>query len=86
MGADLFVGEAYCHSVCSASAYEFATNAAKYGALSRVPSGRIVVEMSEHEGTFLLIWKERGAPSNPAGAKEEGFGGTLSGNSQAVRW
>ncbi len=74
-GADLSVGASFV-TAFALLLHEFATNAAKYGALS-VPTGRIDVEMREHEGTFLLIWKERDAPLNPAGVKEEGFGGTL---------
>lgn len=74
-GAALSVGASFV-TAFALLLHEFATNAAKYGALS-VPTGRIDVEMREHEGTFLLIWKERDAPLNPAGVKEEGFGGTL---------
>jgi PAS domain S-box-containing protein len=58
--------------------HEFATNAAKYGALS-TPSGEIVIACSEGDGQFALTWQERGGPhidshSNP---DSEGFGTVL---------
>lgn len=52
--------------------YEFATNAAKYGALS-VPAGRIDIECSEEGPHFLLAWAERGSPP-PAEHADEGAG------------
>jgi PAS domain S-box-containing protein len=41
--------------------HELATNAAKYGALSR-PEGRVELEWQVGEGGFRLTWRERGGP------------------------
>jgi PAS domain S-box-containing protein len=56
--------------------HEFATNAAKYGALS-VPEGRIEIHCSEDAGRFGLVWKERGGPPLAGSSVEEGFGTIL---------
>jgi two-component sensor histidine kinase len=56
--------------------HEFATNAAKYGALS-TPAGRVGVACSERDDVFMLVWTEHGGPrvlGEPAG---EGFGTLL---------
>lgn len=55
--------------------YEFATNSAKYGALSS-ESGRIDIDGEEADETFTLLWTESGGP--PVAAKIiEGFGSRL---------
>lgn len=57
--------------------HELATNAAKYGALSR-PEGR--VELSWHQapsGMLTLCWRERGGPPVPGPPKRQGFGSRL---------
>lgn len=41
--------------------HELATNAAKYGALSR-PEGRVELNWQVEAGTFRLTWRERGGP------------------------
>jgi PAS domain S-box-containing protein len=57
--------------------HEFATNAAKYGALS-VPAGRIDIECAEEGGLFILTWKEYGgSAAGHQGEEEEGFGSVL---------
>jgi PAS domain S-box-containing protein len=56
---------------------EFATNAAKYGALS-TPSGHIDIECKENGGRFILTWVERNGPPVDHHANGEGFGTTLS--------
>ena len=56
--------------------HEFATNAAKYGALS-VEDGRIDVTCSQEEGRFVIVWEEQGAPCVAAPAASEGFGSLL---------
>ena len=56
--------------------HEFATNAAKYGALS-TPAGHIEIACSEGEGQFVLIWQERGGPRIESHADSEGFGTML---------
>jgi PAS domain S-box-containing protein len=55
--------------------HEFATNAAKYGALS-TPAGSIDIACSEDGGQFAVTWTERGGP--PVGRLTDGGGfGTL---------
>jgi two-component sensor histidine kinase len=56
--------------------HEFATNAAKYGALSS-PSGWVEVNWSVHDDELLLRWTENGGPPASAPPKNEGFGGLL---------
>lgn len=57
--------------------HEFATNAAKYGALSS-PAGRIVVSWHTDAETLHLLWREEGGPAPSAGeAANEGFGSVL---------
>jgi PAS domain S-box-containing protein len=56
--------------------HEFATNAAKYGALS-APSGHIDIHCSEEGGRFTMSWKEQGGPPVTEPAEVEGFGGLL---------
>jgi two-component sensor histidine kinase len=55
--------------------HEFATNAAKYGALSAA-EGRIDVACSEEDDRFVLTWQERGGP-NIDEEIVEGFGSLL---------
>jgi len=56
--------------------HEFATNAAKYGALS-TPEGLIRVDCSDGDGQFSLRWQERGGPRVDCPADTEGFGTML---------
>jgi PAS domain S-box-containing protein len=56
--------------------HEFATNAAKYGALS-TPEGFVEIECSEDSERFNLTWRERGGPRVENRAVKEGFGTTL---------
>nr|WP_284732058.1 CheR family methyltransferase [Mesorhizobium sp. dw_380] len=59
----------------SMAIHELATNAAKYGALSK-PRGKIGVEWSIHDDSFTLGWREKDGPA----VKEpltNGFGLTL---------
>lgn len=56
--------------------HEFATNAAKHGALS-AEAGRLDVTWAEQAGRFELTWRESGGPSVAAAPREEGFGTTL---------
>ena len=53
--------------------HEFATNAAKYGALS-VPEGRIRIAASVEDGVFNLLWKETGGPALAGAPSKQGFG------------
>lgn len=56
--------------------HEFATNAAKYGALS-APDGTITVEWSLESGALTLEWRERGGPSIAVTPRHQGFGSFL---------
>lgn len=55
--------------------YEFATNAAKYGALAS-PAGRIEIACREEE-RFSLTWSEHGASPIQGQPEGEGFGSVL---------
>jgi len=57
--------------------HEFATNAAKYGALS-TDEGTIDVDCSKDGDDVVLCWFERGGPPVQEPAGPEGFGGVLS--------
>jgi PAS domain S-box-containing protein len=56
--------------------HEFATNAAKYGALS-TPAGHIDIACSEDGDQFALTWIERGGPTVDYQTGGEGFGTLL---------
>ena len=56
--------------------HEFATNAAKYGALSAA-NGSLDIVCSEADGQFSLSWVERGGPVADQQGKGEGFGSVL---------
>jgi PAS domain S-box-containing protein len=56
--------------------HEFATNAAKYGALS-MPAGHIKIASSEINGQFVLMWQEYGGPRIDGYTDSEGFGTVL---------
>jgi PAS domain S-box-containing protein len=56
--------------------HEFATNAAKYGALSN-STGHIDIACSEDDGQFAMTWTERGGPAVDHGGESEGFGTLL---------
>jgi two-component sensor histidine kinase len=56
--------------------HEFATNAAKYGALS-TPIGHIDSACSAGDHLFVLTWRERGGPPIEGPADSAGFGTRL---------
>jgi PAS domain S-box-containing protein len=56
--------------------HEFATNAAKYGALS-VPEGVVDVSCHEEADLFVVTWTERGGPPVARQTDGEGFGTVL---------
>jgi PAS domain S-box-containing protein len=56
--------------------HEFATNAAKYGALSSL-DGTIEIDCTDDGENFALTWTERGGPPVGEAAEVEGFGGLL---------
>jgi PAS domain S-box-containing protein len=57
--------------------HEFATNAAKYGALS-VPEGHVEIACSETEGLFTIVWDEKNGPRIEREPSSSGFGTLLS--------
>ncbi len=56
--------------------HEFATNAAKYGALS-MPEGYVRIDCADAGGQFTLTWQERGGPPIDNPTEVEGFGTML---------
>jgi len=56
---------------------EFATNAAKYGAMSS-PSGTVDVATFQEDDKFVLTWTERGGPAVTEPEELHGFGSLLS--------
>jgi two-component sensor histidine kinase len=56
--------------------HEFATNAAKYGALS-TPDGQVRVDCHDDGSIFILTWTERGGPPVQNRTGGEGFGSLL---------
>jgi PAS domain S-box-containing protein len=56
--------------------HEFATNAAKYGALS-ASTGVVRIDCSSKEDWLVMTWEERGGPLIKGPPNREGFGGTL---------
>jgi len=56
--------------------HEFATNAAKYGALS-VRNGGMDIRCEDQGATFILTWKERGGPRIDRAPDSDGFGTLL---------
>jgi PAS domain S-box-containing protein len=56
--------------------HEFATNAAKYGALS-AQSGRLDITSAQSGDKVLLEWRERGGPRITRAIDREGFGSVL---------
>ncbi len=56
--------------------HEFATNAAKYGALS-TPAGEIDIECLEDADQMTLIWRENGLAGPPRTDFDSGFGSVL---------
>jgi PAS domain S-box-containing protein len=56
--------------------HEFATNAAKHGALSS-PAGRVEVEWSIAADELALTWRETGGPAVEQEPQSEGFGSLL---------
>lgn len=56
--------------------HELATNAAKYGALSR-PDGRVRLASTAKNGTVRLTWEEQGGPLLSGAPENPGFGTRL---------
>ena len=56
--------------------HEFATNSAKYGALSTA-AGQVQIHCADRGKTLVITWSERGGPSVTAPLGQEGFGDFL---------
>ncbi len=56
--------------------HELATNAAKYGALSR-EGGRVRLDTRRQDGRFVLTWREEGGPAVDQAPEATGFGTAL---------
>jgi two-component sensor histidine kinase len=56
--------------------HEFATNSAKYGALS-ASQGKVEVHCADQRETVILTWRERGGPTVAPPSDTEGFGAVL---------
>ncbi len=56
--------------------HEFATNAAKYGALS-MAAGKVEIECADTNDIFSLTWTERGGPRIEREPTSKGFGSQL---------
>lgn len=67
---------AHAASALALVIHELATNAAKYGALSR-PSGRVEIGWRRDGGNIVLTWRETGGPRVESAPETDGFGSTL---------
>ena len=74
-GPEVLVG-AKAASTFALLLHEFATNAAKYGALS-LAEGTVSVEWSIEDGRLNLTWRERGGPVLAHEPDFQGFGSRL---------
>jgi len=81
MGDDRVVGYAAA-STLALVLHEQATNAVKYGALSR-PEGRVGITTRVEDGVFRLQWRETGGPPVSGPPKRRGFGTMLAARSLA---
>ena len=75
MGADVLISGSVVTSF-ALLLHEFATNAAKYGALS-VPEGVVDISCQEDGSQFVLTWTERGGPTVDQKTDGDGFGTLL---------
>ncbi|MFT0859718.1 HWE histidine kinase domain-containing protein [Ancylobacter sp. G4_0304] len=68
--------DARAFSVMALVLHELATNAAKYGALSR-PGGELDVRWHMEEGDCVVVWRESGGPKIAEAPRRSGFGTAL---------
>ena len=74
-GEDLILGP-HATTALALAFHEFATNAAKYGALSNV-EGRLSVTCALVDDRVVITWTERGGPPVARAPKGDGFGTIL---------
>ncbi len=75
-GDDLPIGP-HAATAMALIVHEFATNAVKYGALSR-DSGTVAVECRSVGERYTIVWREAGGPDVLGAPERRGFGTTLS--------
>lgn len=71
-GPDIVIGPQMA-SYLALLLHELATNAVKYGALSR-ESGRITIACAEIDGRYAITWREDGGPPIDGEPESNGFG------------
>ena len=72
---ELLVGEAAATTL-ALIVHELATNAIKYGALSKA-TGTVDVSCTAHDGEVVIVWTETGGPPIAASNPQSGFGTQL---------
>ena len=72
---ELLVGEASATTL-ALIVHELATNAIKYGALSKA-AGRVDVSCTAHDDEVVIVWTETGGPPVRASDRPAGFGNQL---------
>lgn len=72
---ELLVGEASATTL-ALIVHELATNAIKYGALSK-PAGTVDVSCTAHDDAVVIVWTETGGPPVEASNRPSGFGNQL---------
>ena len=82
-GPDVTVGATAVTSLALAL-HESATNAVKYGALSK-PNGAILIKWETQGEHFRLEWEETGGPAIVVPPKGQGFGSVLTERSIAIQ-
>jgi PAS domain S-box-containing protein len=74
-GEEVPIGD-YSATPLALAFHEFATNAAKYGAMS-LPSGCLSIEIQLIDETVIIDWRESGGPTLSASPTWSGFGSRL---------
>jgi two-component sensor histidine kinase len=74
-GTDIGIGETAATSL-GLVLHEFATNAAKYGALTS-DTGRVTITWEQQGERLILQWRESGGPVIAVSPQRQGFGGLL---------
>jgi PAS domain S-box-containing protein len=74
-GPQVFIGRSAVTSF-ALILHEFATNAAKYGALTS-PTGSIRIHWTTEQDDLQLVWREYGGPRVTGPPEKEGFGSIL---------
>lgn len=78
-GDDVAIGESTATAL-ALILHEQATNAVKYGALAN-DEGRVRIAGRAEDGTYHLLWQERGGPAVTGSPERQGFGTVLAARS-----